>query len=339
MESVTLAPAYLKAVEGEAIPTFNVSGTVGEDFRGSDLARAVMSFDEGNGVKLILNTRGGDANEAFHFYDFIRANAIKVFVDGYGQVMSAGTIIMAAAGRKRSRLAPNAEYMVHNSSGGDAERRKNADLKLSNIYAELTGKDRKVVSAMMDKETFMSAEEARKNGFVGEVIQLQKLAANADKPMSETTKVKREFPVGRDEALTALVTGKISIEADVDSDLKAQLDSAVTDLKAEQAKVADLEASLKTKPEDIAAAVKVAEDALKAKHEADLKTVGAEADKLKAEIDVLKKTPLEKPVKAEGDTVVETEKTDTTDTKFEKITDAERQAGFDNMRNAQASNK
>ena len=53
--------------------------------------------------------------------------------------------------------------------------------------------------------------------------------------MSETTKVKREFPVGRDEALTALVTGKISIEADVDSDLKAQLDSAVTDLKAEVA--------------------------------------------------------------------------------------------------------
>ena len=333
MESVTLAPAYLKAVEGEAIPTFNVSGTVGEDFRGSDLARAVMSFDEGNGVKLILNTRGGDVNEAFHFYDFIRANAIKVFVDGYGQVMSAGTIIMAAAGRKRSRLAPNTEYMVHNSSGADAERRKNADLKLSNIYAELTGKDRKAVSAMMDKETFMSAEEARKNGFVGEVIQLQKLAANADKPMSETTKVKREFPVGRDEALTALVTGKISIEADVDSDLKAQLDSAVTDLKAEQAKVADLEASLKTKPEDIAAAVKVAEDALKAKHEADLKTVGAEADKLKAEIDVLKKTPLEKPVKAEGDTVVETEKTETNERPFKKLTAEERSAAFAEMAN------
>ena len=336
---VGISDKHLTAVDGADIPTFFVNGVVGMDFSGGELARAVQSYDDGNGVRLILNTAGGDASEAFHFYDYVRAEALRVFVDGYGKVMSAGTVIMAAAGRKRSRLAPNAEYMVHNASGGDAKRLADANLKMANIYAEVTGRDRKEMLAMMKAETFMSAEEARKAGFVGEVIQLQKLAAQADNnnPMSDTTtKVTRVFAVDREKALASIVTGKIELECDVDKDLKAQLDSAVTDLKAKTTECDELKAAADLKDEAVkaqAAAEKAVAD-LTAKHEADLKAVGVEADKLKAELDKLKLTPLAPSVKAKADDVTDPTAPISAERPFKKLNAQEREASFAKVRHS-----
>lgn len=340
---VGISEKYLTALEGADIPTLHVNGEVGFNFTGGDLARAVHAYDEGEGVRLILNTAGGDASEAFHFYDYVRAEALRVFVDGYGKVMSAGTIIMAAAGRKRSRLAPNAEYMVHNASGADAKRLADANVKMANIYAELTGKDRKAMLAMMKAETFMNAEEARKMGFVGEVIQLQKLAAHADKPKTmseETTKVSRVFAVDREAALAAIVTGKIELNVDVDNELKASMDDAIkvaADLRKE---LDEVKASAEGKDEALTAkaAAESALEAANAKFTADLAIVAAEADKLKAEIVALKTTPIVPAIKAAGDVIVDpaAKPSDAPEPKYKTLTAEERRAAFDKQRHVKA---
>lgn len=296
-------PKQLQAVEGTDIPTFRVIGVVGADFRGGDLAGAVQNFDEGNGVRLILDTSGGDVAEAFHFYDFVRANALKVYVDGYGKVMSAGTIIMAAAGRSRSRLAPNAEYMVHNASGGDEVRRNEANAKMANIYAEVTGKQARTMQALMDKETFMTAQQAKDAGFVGAIIEHQRLAAQLNDMANETVKDKRTFKVTTLQAIAAIKTGTVELEFDIDKETADLVASLTTEAKDATKAKTEAEDQVKARDEAITAAgesLKASE--LKAKEAADkVVALTTERDALKAEMEKLKTTPLSAAVKGVGD--------------------------------------
>ena len=333
---IGVATDHILAIEGAEMPTFRVSGTVGVDFSGSDLADRIIGTTKyyTNDVRMILDSFGGFASDAFAFYDTIRAEGVRLHVDGRGTVASAATIIMAAAGRKRSRLYPNAEYLIHNASGGDAEGVERANEKMEAIYVELSGMSKAEVRKIMKADKPMSAQDAKRLGFVGGIIELQKLAAHAVKSKTmadETTKVKRVFAVDRTLAAAALVTGEIEVEINVDNELKAELDSAVNDLKAERLKIADLEASLKTHPEAIATAVKAAEDAINAKHAEDLKAIGVESEKLKARIAELEKVVPAAPITA-------TASKDAIDTgsspseRFKKLTAEERSQAFEKVR-------
>ena len=323
-------PKQLQAVQGEDIPTFRVIGVVGSDFRGGDLAAAVQNFDEGNGVRLILDTPGGDASEAFHFYDYVRTNALKVYVDGFGKVMSAGTIIMAAAGRARSRLAPNAEYMVHNASGGDEGRRVDANRKMANIYADLTGKQAKTMQAMMDKETFMSAQQAKEAGFVGAIIEHQRLAAQLNDMEKETVKDKRSFDVTTAQALKAVATNKIELEFDLDKEVAGIIEGLTKETKDLSAKLTEVQDEVKAKNDAVtAAADKLTAQEVKTTEEAAKVTaLTTERDALKAEVEKLKTTPLAPAVKGAGTDVVTPGKGEETPEPFKKLTAEERRAGF-----------
>ena len=332
---IGIATDHILALEGAEIPTLRVSGTVGADFSGSQLADAVVMYaSEAGEVRVVLDSFGGFASDAFSFYDTVRAEGIRLHVDGRGTVASAATIIMAAAGRKRSRLYPNAEYLIHQATGGDAEGVARANVKMEDIYMELSGMTRAEVKRIMKQDKPMSAQDAKRTGFVGGIIELQKLAAHAVNPntMSENTnKVKRVFAISRDKAAAALVTCEVELEVDVDAELQTQLDSAVNDLKAERDKIADLEASVKTKPEEIAAAVKAAEDKLKAEHAEVIATVTTEADKLKAEIAELKKTIPAKPItaSASGDSI---DTGASLKERFKTLTAEERAQAFEKVR-------
>lgn len=336
---ISIAPKYIQAIEGAEIPTLRVSGMVGGDFSGASLADAVVDYAGTFGeVRVILDSFGGFASDAFAFYDTIRADGVRLHVDGRGTVASAATIIMAAAGRKRSRLYPNAEYLIHNATGGDAEGVERANEKMEAIYVELSGMTKAEVRKIMKADKPMSAQEAKRMGFVGGIIELQKLAAHADKnnTMEKGNKVERVFAVDRKEAALAAFTGEIKLAVEVDEQLKTELDSAVKDLKAEREKIADLEASAKTKDEDIAKAVKEAEDKLKAEHAEALKLGGEANEKLKAEVAALqekiKTTPAAPPVRAAGASTTEANADVPLSERYPKLTAEQRAAAFEKVR-------
>ncbi|WP_162264793.1 Clp protease ClpP, partial [Salmonella enterica] len=87
------------------------------------------------------------------------------------------TIVACAA--RRVTMASNAWYMIHNPwgmAGGDAEEfRKNADLlertqtQMIAAYAKKTGLGDDEIRALMDAETWMTADEAKEKGFVDEI--------------------------------------------------------------------------------------------------------------------------------------------------------------------------
>jgi len=332
---LSISDKYVKAVEGASMPTLRVSGVVGENFTGSQLSEAVEYFGDGGEVRLILDSVGGYASDAFHFYDYVRANGLKVYVDGYGTVASAATIIMAAAGRKRSRLSPNSEYLIHNATGSDAEGVARANVKMAAIYAELSGKDTKSILAIMKQDKPMSAKDAVKMGFAGEIIELQRLAAHKTNTMENTNTVKRVFAIDRNKALSALVTGELELEVDVNAELSEQVDTLAAELKAKAVELDEVKAEAEAKAEAVtakeAAEAKVTE--LEAKHAADLDAVATQAEALRAEIKKLKETPITKGVKADGSPeVVEPGTPEAEPQPFKKLTAEERRNAFETAR-------
>lgn len=308
---LSISEKFVTAIDGGDMPTFKVVGMIGEDFSGADLASVAELYNDGSGVRFILDTPGGVVHDAFHFYDYVRANGLKVYMDGYGRVMSAGSILMAAAGRKRSRLGKNTEYMIHNTQGAGAERAAMWNMRIANVLAEVCGKTPKEVMNMMKAETFLMAEDARKMGFVGEVIGEQKLAANADKTKNmedkKTVAEKRVFAVKPADALAAVVSGKIEVEVDVDAEAATQLTAYAAEVKELTTAKDELTAEVSAKDEAItAAATEVAK--LQATHiEIEERATKAEAEvvALKAEVTKLKTTPIAEPVKAKGEDVVD----------------------------------
>lgn len=317
-EVSVISSPNIVAVEGADIPTFRVSGVVGQDFTGSMLSSAVEAYGE---VRFILDSVGGYASDAFHFYDFVRSNALRVHVDGYGTVASAATVIMAAAGRKRSRISANTEYLIHNASGSDAEQVARTNKKMAAIYAELSGKGEKDILAIMKQDKPMSAKDAVKMGFVGSIIENKPVAAKQN-DMENTVKEKRVIALTASQRLGAITSGDLEVELDVDAEMSERVSAYAQEVKDLTAKLDELKGEADAKAEAITAK-EAAERALADEREA-LKAVTAEAESLKAEIAKLRTTPLAYPVKAKGEeTVVPGAGTEGAP-KFRKITGEER---------------
>ena len=90
--------------------------------------------------------------------------------------------LLLAAGEKDMRIAlPNARVMLHQPSGGyqgvatDIERHAEEIIelkrRLNNIYVRHTGQDYDVIEKKLDRDTFLTAEEAREFGIVDKVFE------------------------------------------------------------------------------------------------------------------------------------------------------------------------
>ncbi|SHK92745.1 ATP-dependent Clp endopeptidase, proteolytic subunit ClpP [Chitinophaga jiangningensis] len=134
-------------------------------------------------VKFHVNSPGGSVTDAMAIYDYmqqLKRSGVKVDAIGIGLVASAGTYIVM--GGEVPALTPNTWWMVHNASGwawgdvNEVERQAATLRKFNNqirdFYCEATGLSEQEITAMMDAETWMTAEEAVAKGFVKEVDNL-----------------------------------------------------------------------------------------------------------------------------------------------------------------------
>jgi ATP-dependent Clp protease protease subunit len=131
-------------------------------------------------ISLYINSPGGIVTSGMAIYDtmqFIRPAVSTLCV---GQAASMGSLLLAA-GHKDMRFAtPNARIMVHQPSGGfqgqasDIERHARDILKmkrrLNEIYEKHTGRTYEEVERALDRDNFMTSEEARDWGLVDRVI-------------------------------------------------------------------------------------------------------------------------------------------------------------------------
>ena len=131
-------------------------------------------------IHLYINSPGGVVTAGMGIYDTMQFIKPPVSTLCMGQAASMGSLLLAA-GHKDMRFAlPNARIMVHQPSGGfqgqasDIQRHAEDIMKmkrrLNEIYVEHTGQDYKTVDETLDRDHFMTAEEAKKFGLVDQVV-------------------------------------------------------------------------------------------------------------------------------------------------------------------------
>jgi ATP-dependent Clp protease protease subunit len=131
-------------------------------------------------ISMYINSPGGVVTSGMAVYDtmqFIRPPIATLCI---GQAASMASLLLAA-GQKGIRYAlPNARILVHQPSGGfqgqasDIERHAEDIIKmkrrLNDIYVHHTGQDYETIDRTLDRDYFMSAEDARVFGIIDEVI-------------------------------------------------------------------------------------------------------------------------------------------------------------------------
>jgi ATP-dependent Clp protease protease subunit len=98
---------------------------------------------------------------------------------GYGQCMSAGSFLLAAGTKGKRFALPNADIMIHELAGGtsgkfndmknDYKKMERLHEKMANHYVEFTGQDIERVKKDMERDHFLTAEEAKEYGLIDEI--------------------------------------------------------------------------------------------------------------------------------------------------------------------------
>ena len=142
-------------------------------------------------ISLYINSPGGVVTSGLAMYDtmqYIRPEIATVCV---GLAASAGSLLLTA-GRKGKRYSlPNSNIMIHQPSGGyqgqaaDIEIHAREILKtrdrLNKIYVKHTGQELSKIETAMDRDRFMTPEEAKDFGMIDEVVSERPRAGDDEK--------------------------------------------------------------------------------------------------------------------------------------------------------------
>ena len=155
----------------------------------NDSAKAIMRRlwylelkDPGKPILLVINSPGGSVDAGFAIWDQVKMITSPVTTLVTGLAASMGSILSLVAEPGGRLATPNARIMIHQPSihGGvqgvatDLAIRTKEILKLRdkivNVYCEATGKDTETIKKAIDRDTWMSAEEAKEYGLLDGVV-------------------------------------------------------------------------------------------------------------------------------------------------------------------------
>ncbi|QCE35698.1 ATP-dependent Clp protease proteolytic subunit [Acetobacteraceae bacterium] len=131
-------------------------------------------------ISFYINSPGGVVSAGLAIYDtmqYIRAPVSTVCV---GQAASMGSLLLAAGEKGRRFCLPNSRVMVHQPSGGAQGQASDIEIqaqeileirrRLNNIYHYHTGRDVSEIEEALERDRYLSAEEAQSFGLVDEVV-------------------------------------------------------------------------------------------------------------------------------------------------------------------------
>jgi len=155
-----------------------------EDY-GASLLTAQLLFLEAENPKkeihMYINSPGGLVTAGMAIYDTMQYVRPQIHTYCIGQAASMGSLLLCA-GKKGERYAlPNARVMVHQPSasfyGQAADIARHAQeivklkKRLNEIYAKHTGQTVEAIEKMLDRDTYMTGEEAKAFGLIDQVME------------------------------------------------------------------------------------------------------------------------------------------------------------------------
>ncbi len=141
-------------------------------------------------IEMYINSPGGVVTSGMAIYDTMQFIKPPVSTLCMGQAASMGSLLLTAGATGQRLALPNARIMVHQPSGGfqgqasDIERHAQDIIKmkrrLNEIYVKHTGRDYDTIERTLDRDHFMTAQEALEFGLIDKVIESRELAEKKD---------------------------------------------------------------------------------------------------------------------------------------------------------------
>ena len=160
-----------------------VTGPV-EDYMASVIIAQLLFLEAENPKKevtMYINSPGGVVSSGLAIYDTMQYIKPEVSTLCIGQAASMGSLLLSAGAPGKRFSLPNARIMVHQPSGGfqgqasDIERHAQEILslrsRLNDIYVKHTGQNLKTIEKALDRDTFMTSDDAMKFGLIDKVVE------------------------------------------------------------------------------------------------------------------------------------------------------------------------
>ncbi len=172
----------------------NILGEIGYDVNAIDVIEQIQSAEED--IAMYMLSGGGSVVHGFGIYDAMRASNHKITVKIFGFSASAASVI--AMGADVVEMGDGALMMIHESSVGEwgtssdhkeASRILDAwDGRLIQAYHNKTGIDKDTLAGMVNKNEWMSVDEAIELKFVDAKLESFEIAASANLFLNRTKK-------------------------------------------------------------------------------------------------------------------------------------------------------
>jgi len=170
-----------------------VAGPV-EDDQMATLVVAQLLFLEAENPKkeisMYINSPGGVVTSGLSIYDTMQYIRPQVTTLVVGQAASMGSLLLAAGAKDMRFSLPNSRVMVHQPSGGfrgqatdimiHAAETQDLKNRLNKIYVKHTGQDIETVEAALERDNFMSPQEAKDWGLIDNIVEVRGETDDAD---------------------------------------------------------------------------------------------------------------------------------------------------------------
>jgi ATP-dependent Clp protease protease subunit len=144
------------------------------------VALAAASDDD---IRVYVNSPGGHVESGDSIHDMIKFIKPKVYIIGTGWVASAGALIYVSVPKERRLCLTNTRFLLHQPSGGtrgmasDIEIQAREIIKMNQrlikIFSKATGQSEEKIAKDIDRDYWLSAEEAKTYGLVGKIVESQ----------------------------------------------------------------------------------------------------------------------------------------------------------------------
>nr|WDA42949.1 mitochondrion ATP-dependent Clp protease proteolytic subunit 2 [Fagopyrum tataricum] len=141
-------------------------------------------------IYMYINSPGGAVTAGLAIYDTMQYIRCPISTICLGQAASMGSLLLAAGAKGERKSLPNATVMIHQPSGGYSGQAKDMTIhtkqivriwdSLNELYAKHTGQPVDIIQKNMDRDYFMTPEEAKEFGIIDEVIDQRPMALVSD---------------------------------------------------------------------------------------------------------------------------------------------------------------
>jgi ATP-dependent Clp protease protease subunit len=152
------------------------------------IANAIVAYllyldsdDQTKPIYLYINSPGGSVTAGLAIYDTMQHIKSEVVTICVGLAASMGSFLLAAGTKGKRMALPHSRIMIHQPSGGTRGQASDIEIEareilrlrhqLNQIYVDKTGQPLEKIEKDMNRDFFMSAEEAKEYGLIDRVIE------------------------------------------------------------------------------------------------------------------------------------------------------------------------